>query len=313
MRIPLLVALAGSAGVVVWGYIAARYIADFLPFLIIASFVGLVDLWRRLDGRSPRIRYSLLGAVIVLGVYGVVANVASASTPTNDWTRTQTLHYVQAQKSISDSTGDPIVGNIERGSALPLWAPADKLFIVDDCRALYVSNGMDYSHNSPQQTYEHQGWMAVQYGPRIVYDVSLTLRAPVDRMKGRVPIVAVGPDTIWMAAAGPGAVRFGLDDGSIQSIGPPLDLVPNFSYPIELVVDPYLRWLTMTTFGKTFLTAEWRHGPNQPVSGVQPAPGGFPFTTTVADTAQDVSLCRGLLGESEASSTVASAGGPGGR
>jgi hypothetical protein len=309
MRIPLLAALAGAAGVAVWGYLAPRYIGDFLPFLIIASFVGLVDLWRRLGGRSRKLRLSLLGAVIVLGVYGIVANVASASTPNNDWNRAQTLHYVEAQKSLSDSTGNPIVGNIQRGSALPLWAPADKLFIVGDCQALYVSNGMDYSHNSPQQAYEHAGWMAVQYGPRIVYDVSLTLRAPIDQIKGRVPILTVGHDIIWMKAAGPNAVRFGLEDPNFTTTGPPADLLQNFTYPFELDVDPYLRWLTLSTFGNTFLSAEWRHGPGQPVSAVPPTAGTYPYTIAVAEPVQDVGLCRSLLSQSGASSTAGSASG----
>ncbi len=245
MRIPLFTALIGSAGVAVWGYLAARYIGDFVPFMIIASAVGLVDLWRRLDRRATRVRLALLGAVIVLGVYGIAANVGAAITPNNDWNRTQALHYVQAQKSISDSTGHPLVGNIERGSQLPLWAPADRLFIVGDCQALYVSNGMDYSHNSPQQAYEHAGWNAVQYGSRIVYDVSLTLRAPTAEMKGKVPILTIGRDTIWMRTVGLDQVKFGLDDPRGTTTGPPADLVPNFVYPFELDVDPYMRWLTL--------------------------------------------------------------------
>ena len=78
-----------------WGYLAPRYIGDFLPFLIIASFVGLVDLWRRVDGRARRVRLSLLGAVILLGVYGIAANIGSASTPNNDWSRAQASRYVE--------------------------------------------------------------------------------------------------------------------------------------------------------------------------------------------------------------------------
>ncbi len=300
-RIPLFTALIGAAGVAVWGYLAARYIGDFLPFLIIASFVGLIDLWRRAHGRSRRIRFSLLGAVVILGVYGIVVNVASASTPNNDWNRAQTLRYVQAQKSVSDGTGHPLVQNIERGAQLPLWAPADQLFIVGDCQALYISNGMDYSHNSPQQAYEHASWNAVQYGAHIVYDVSLTLRAPTAQMKGHVPIVTVGHDTIWMKTIGTNQVRFGVDDPRGTTTGPPADMVPNFVYPFELDVDPYLRWLTWRTFGNTFLSAEWPNGPSQPVTAAQPATGGYPFSAVVSEPVQDAGLCRSLLSESQGS------------
>ena len=58
-RIPLLAAAAGTAGVFLWGYIADRYMADFMPFLILAGGIGLIDLWRRFAGRRPRARRCL--------------------------------------------------------------------------------------------------------------------------------------------------------------------------------------------------------------------------------------------------------------
>ena len=41
-----------TPGVLLFGYIADRYLADFLPFVALAGVVGLVDVWRRLDGRG---------------------------------------------------------------------------------------------------------------------------------------------------------------------------------------------------------------------------------------------------------------------
>jgi hypothetical protein len=55
-RLILVTAVAGTAGVVVWGYISQRYIADFMPFFIIASAVGMIEVWRLLEGRSRRAR-----------------------------------------------------------------------------------------------------------------------------------------------------------------------------------------------------------------------------------------------------------------
>ena len=45
---------AATAGVLFFGYIADRYLADFLPFLALAGMIGLVDVWRRVDGRRIR-------------------------------------------------------------------------------------------------------------------------------------------------------------------------------------------------------------------------------------------------------------------
>ena len=53
-RIVVLAAAAGTAGVLLWGYISERYMADFMPLLIIGGAIGLIDVWRRLDGRQPQ-------------------------------------------------------------------------------------------------------------------------------------------------------------------------------------------------------------------------------------------------------------------
>ncbi len=56
-RTRLLLLAAGSAGaaLMLWGYIAPRYLGDFVPFLVLASAVAMADIFRRLEGRKrPR-------------------------------------------------------------------------------------------------------------------------------------------------------------------------------------------------------------------------------------------------------------------
>ncbi len=305
VRIPVFAGLVGSVGVVVWGYLAPRYLADFLPFLIIASIVGLTDLWRRIDlrsdGQGRNLRRAFLGSVAALGAFGIFANFALASTPNDEWNTMQSLHYVEMQRSISNSTGRPLASNILRGSRLPLWAPADKVFLVDNCRALYISDGMNYS-NAPKQQFEHATWMVVQLGPGIAYNVTLTLRAPIDRIIGRVPILTIGRDTLWVEAANNQEVAFGLDDPRVPTSGNAVLLAPNFSFPIELRVDPYLESLTLSTFGHSLLNAEWPNGPVGSVRAVQPTPGGYPYTVAVEEPEQNMGLCRDLLRQSRAES-----------
>jgi len=313
VRIPMFAGLIGCAGVVVWGYIAPRYLADFLPFLIIASAVGLIDLWRRVDlrfGQRRNPRRILLGSVVILGAFGIFANFALASTPNDEWSSTQTLGYVKAQKVISDATGQPLASNVMSGPRLPRYQPADKLFAVGNCRALYISNGMDYS-NAPKQQFEHATWMPVQLGPGIIYDVTLRFRAPIDRIRGRVPILTIGRDTLWVEAAGSQQVAFGLDDPRVPAGGAEKLLPPNFSYPVELIVDPYLRLLTMSTFGHNLLSAEWVNGPVGSVRAVQPARGGYPYTISVQASGQDVGMCRSLLRQSGAVAGATSTAAPG--
>ena len=98
-RIILLGAAAGAGGVLLWGYIAQRYLGDLMPFFIIAAGIGLIDVWRRIEKRSRRIRGLVLGTIVTLGVWCVAANMAIASFPEADWTMTQVARFVSVRKS----------------------------------------------------------------------------------------------------------------------------------------------------------------------------------------------------------------------
>ncbi len=88
-RIILLGAAAGAGGVLLWGYISQRYLADLMPFFIIAAGIGLIDVWRRLETRPRRIRGLVWAAIVTIGVYCVAANVAIAAFPVAQWTMAQ--------------------------------------------------------------------------------------------------------------------------------------------------------------------------------------------------------------------------------
>ena len=56
-RTRLLLLAAGSAGaaLLLWGYIAPRYLGDFVPFLVLASAVAFADIFRRLEYREEAV------------------------------------------------------------------------------------------------------------------------------------------------------------------------------------------------------------------------------------------------------------------
>jgi hypothetical protein len=108
LRVILLAAITGCGAVMIFGWIFDRFEADFLPFLILASAVGMVDVWRRFEVSRRTHRYFALAIVTALGVFGIAANLGIATTPQGEWLGNQVLHYVQVQKSISDVTGDPL-------------------------------------------------------------------------------------------------------------------------------------------------------------------------------------------------------------
>jgi hypothetical protein len=143
VRIVLLGAGAASAAIFLWGYIANRYLAELMPVVIVASIVGLIELWRRLDTKGPRPRRRALVAIALLGVFGIVANLGITSTPQDPFAAGgRRIHdYVATQKTISDVTGHPLTRYITRGTQLPKLADADQLYVVGDCDALFISTG----------------------------------------------------------------------------------------------------------------------------------------------------------------------------
>ena len=116
-RTRLLLLAAGSAGaaLLLWGYIAPRYLADFVPFLVLASAVAMADIFRRLEGRKRSLRIGTVAVMAVVALFSIAANVGMAIVPNQEWDTTQVLHYVEAQKTVSDLTGHPLKANVVRG------------------------------------------------------------------------------------------------------------------------------------------------------------------------------------------------------
>ncbi len=63
LRIVLAVAAAAGATVLVYGWVANRFVGDLVPVLVAASAVGTVDIWRRLAQTGRRRRLAVLSAI----------------------------------------------------------------------------------------------------------------------------------------------------------------------------------------------------------------------------------------------------------
>jgi hypothetical protein len=300
LRIPLLAGALGAGALLAWGYIAPRYLADFVPFLVVGGALGLVDLWRRVEGRPRRTRLVTLAALAVLGVYCFVANVGIAISPNGEWTSVQALQYVHAQKSVSDVTGGQLTGNVVRGSVLPYWAPAQELFVANQCAGFYISTG-ETDKTVPLQQREHQTWVPVEQS---AYRNALrvTFRHPMVSPGTSFGIVTVGPDTVVVRSledAGPGRIRVGFDleSPAAPSAGASIVVTVGQSYRAVVVTDPELRRVTMS-FGSDPVPVLDTYLPDDGPIAVFSAAGVARPPASVARIAQSnppgLSLCRSL-------------------
>ena len=190
-RLLLLAAASAAAALLLWGYIGPRYLGDFVPFLVLASAVGLADIFRRLEGRRRRTRVTAVAVIAVLALFSIAANIGMAIVPNEEWTSAQAINYVSAQKAISDLTGHPLQGRVIRGNSLPPWAPAGQLYVIGDCSGLYISNGENYS-TVPQQQYERTTWLPAELGQPFEHTFRLTVNVPRTPAKESVPVLRTG-------------------------------------------------------------------------------------------------------------------------
>jgi len=130
---------AGFAPALAIAFVTTRYLADLLPFLVVASLVGVQAL---LASESRTRRRTLLAVVAVGTVVGVVVNGSVGllvQRLIGGATEQQRASFVRAQDDVDRWLGRSPRG-VRAGPALPMppsGTPGD-LFVVNRCAALYV-------------------------------------------------------------------------------------------------------------------------------------------------------------------------------
>jgi hypothetical protein len=272
MRLLLVAVAAGTAGVLLFGYIADRYLADFLPFLALASMIGLVDIWRRFDGEGRRARSIAVAVIAALGLFGIWVNIGAAITPTGLWTSAQAQAFVWQQRSLG---GTPTVLT---GSELPYWAPAGTLFATGSCSGLYLSNGFDFS-TVPGQQLQHETWIPVEQPTGTVHVLEATWNGPIEAGGSPVTIATYGSTRVELEPTGTNRVRMVLRGPDLPSLPYPasdtssVTLEPGVPTTFVVTADPNLKSIEASGLG---------------VAIQYPLPGSGPFEVPTDPTVQVV-------------------------
>jgi hypothetical protein len=295
MRIILFAAAACSASVLVLDFISNRYLADFLPFLLVGSAVGMVDLWGRITNWRRAFRRLTLVVLAALTLASIAINLGIASTPQDNWSRHRVVAYVKRQISAANATGEPLTENIEHGRLLPYYGPADTLFDVGNCQALYISNGESFVA-FPSQQVEHRTWMPVQRPPNYQHWFNLIIKAQPIRLPQPIPIMTIGRTTILMTTQGPGHVAFDLAKPHGFVRGQSVRLKRGRDYQVIVTADPNLRDLTVTVHSATSLVAVLPPGQPQDLPVTSSTGTPLPFRLSPRPPKKtNQSLCENVL------------------
>jgi hypothetical protein len=174
LGLPVSGALAAGAGVMLYGYIAYRYTADFVPAMAVCGSVAVVLIGRWLRRARPTGRHLAIAAVTVAAVFGGVANGAAAiAAARTTWRGERLERYLRLQHGAGDTFGR--AGNlVVRSATLDPTGPTDELRIIGDCRALYLATGDQY-----------EPWIAVE-----LRDLVVTIEATGRRSAaGLLPLI----------------------------------------------------------------------------------------------------------------------------
>ena len=297
-RIVLLAGLAGTAGVMLWGYIGERYLADFMPFVIVASGIGLIDVWRRFERRSRRARGSVLGIISVAAVYCVVANLAIAISPSEQFTQSMVQDFVSHQQSLSITS---LADSVQHGTTLPDWAPYGQLFMAGDCSGLYMASGID-EKNVPGLLIDHYTWIPVEQSPEFTRDIGFTFNHPGKYFTKPVTLLTYGDSSLVLKPAGTGYFKVQLEHSgsaiswpSTVSVRKPISVLHE-PFQLEVTTDPNLHQIVVLWFGTYFIT-HYIAGPGPPVVQSTPRSSGGPLpevTVVGSRGSSSMSLCRSL-------------------
>jgi hypothetical protein len=151
---PLVGALAAIPVTLAIAYVAARYLADFLPLLVLSGLVGLHVLLARRHRRWARIGLGVAGA---LGLAAVAVNLAIAvrfqdvyGPATGEDQRARLVRWQTAANDLLPGDQSPRVRRIGLDDELPTSARAADLLVIGECAALYQHN--DSSWRPVEQT-----------------------------------------------------------------------------------------------------------------------------------------------------------------
>jgi len=189
LRLPLLGSAAGTGGVLIIGFIAERYLADVMPFLVLAALAGWHSLMRRGAGSrvlaAPRTVRSLGVALLAcLALFELWTTFSLSLFYQRELGPVVTIPQRAAMVAFQERahrslTGGPVPG-VRFVSTLPSRAAPLDLAVVGSCAAVYQFDG--------------NTWQPVELG-RGGGALLLNVTFPRSHLGQRQPLVITGGGT----------------------------------------------------------------------------------------------------------------------
>jgi hypothetical protein len=272
LRPPAIATLLVTGGVMGYGYIAFRYISEFVPALVLGSMIALWAVVAPLAERSRAIAVPV--SVVLVGgfAYSASAFMATGYASASTHFRGESVEeYVALQDRFSGGPDSPMSRLITHSAGLPRGGHTDQLHIRGDCDGLYLNTGDSY-----------EPWIVVQERAHVI-DVTFE----DERDPGRVSLFRVSgndPSTIYLETLEDGSVRLAIENSGGTYAQIPFTPAPLEILRIGLRTDSSLGYLEVESTPGGFVgfvpLQEWRRDWNSEINTVD---SPIQSVTTVED------------------------------
>lgn len=239
LRVPALGALASTALILPFPYIANRYLADMVPFLAVAGLAGAQVLFARSGAWQRRTRSVVVTALVAALVAGTWVNLGLGLiyqrlySPNAD--EDVIAAFLDTSFDLPQAIGlDPPIP-ITQGDTLPGHGERGQLFIVGDCDGLYLSDGMEENSikitdwNPVERTEATGRWQR-----HVVFDdVAIGTRQPLVSHTG-----PGGSGVLWVERRAGDGLVFGWTGDVGRSESPERSVPAGRSYDLDVILDP---------------------------------------------------------------------------
>jgi len=248
LRILVLGTVVAAVPVLIFGYIAPRYLGDFVPWIVFASATGFFWLMNRLSVRSPL----LMKFTIAFAALGVLVNGAASLTMQPTWSATQMGNFTRMQHTL---TPRALSQEVKVQSSVPIEAPPGQIVIVGRCQGMYRTLGPQ-----PDLTLslmEHRSWLPVAPIPGITATFNITITRTPTYLDDELVLVTRGYTRLVLRPGRNGVARLVIEY-PVSQIPP----VPTKTHPfvvtrgmkdvVKVTIDPYLQSTKIAGFGNVF-------------------------------------------------------------
>lgn len=261
LLVPLLAAAASGLTVLPFGYIANRYVADFLPVLVLSAAIGLQAVFTTGPGhRRARRRVAVVG-LVAAGLFGAALNISHGILMQRVYGLTtdevRTASFLAAQDALAERLwGGDLSSRVDQGDVLPAGSPGD-LFVIGACDAMYLHDG-----NEPNSLRPHS-WIPVERteaGGRH----EMAIRFGDIPPGASAPIFSGATDGSWALlvaeATTSGDVVFSYSGAGLPRRSAPVDIEPGHTYAAVLITDPHLATSSLWLDGRRVFEGYYAFG-----------------------------------------------------